>query len=478
MRPTPGRPAPGATFLVLATGVASFAMLQSLIAPVLSRIQSELHTTQSTVTWVLTANLLSAAVFTPILGRVGDSLGKKRTLMGVLVALAAGSLLAAVAPNIGVLIVARVVQGAAGAIFPLAFGIIRDEFPAPRVASAIGTMAAVIAAGGGLGIVLAGPIVDLLGYVWLFGIPAIVVSLAAVAAYVVIPESPVRQPGRINWLVAGLLSGWLVSLLLVVGRAPSWGWTSPQVIGLAVAGAVALVAWIAVELRSASPLIDMRMMRLPTVWTTNLAALLFGAGWFSVFAFLPHFIQTPARAGYGLGTGVTGAGVLMVPMVVTMFLAGIVSGRVVHVVGSKAQLATGSAAAMLATAALALVHDHAWQVVAAAAVFGLGAGLAFAAMTTLIVGSVPARQTGAASGMNANFRTIGGAIGATVTGSIVTQNLQPTGLPYESGYTNGFLLLTATSAAALLAALIVPATRRIATAPAPAVATRPAGAVR
>jgi MFS family permease len=152
MTSTTRRPSPGTTFAVLAAGVVSFAMLQSLIAPVLPTIQAELNTSQSMVTWVLTANLLSAAVFTPILGRVGDTVGKRRALIGVLAALAAGSLLAAVAPTIGVLIAARVIQGAAGAVFPLGFGIIRDEFPAARVPAAVGGMSAVIAAGGGLGI--------------------------------------------------------------------------------------------------------------------------------------------------------------------------------------------------------------------------------------------------------------------------------------------------------------------------------------
>jgi EmrB/QacA subfamily drug resistance transporter len=470
MRSTTGRPLPQATFAVLAAGVVSFAMLQSLITPVLSTIQVQLDTSQDTVTWVLTANLLSAAVFTPILGRIGDAAGKKRTLVAVLASLAVGCLLAAVATNIAVLIAARAIQGAAGAVFPLSFGILRDEFPPGRVASAVGTMSAVIAAGGGLGIVLAGPIVDTLGYRWLFLVPLVVVVAAAVAAYVFVPESPSRQPGRISWPAAGLLSAGLVGLLLGVSKAPSWGWTSTRVIGLLVGAAALLTAWVVAELRSTHPLVDMRMMRRPAVWTTNLAALLFGAGWFAIFAFLPQFVQTPATAGFGFGATITQAGLLMLPMVVTMFLAGVLSGRVAPAFGAKAQLVTGSAFSVLSCAALALAHDARWQIAVAAAVFGAGAGLAFAAATSLVVTGVPAGQTGVASGMNANFRTIGGSIGAALMSSVVTAQLQPMGLPYESGYTNGFLLLAGVSVAAAAAALLVP-TRRTApvpTAPPPA----------
>src|SRR5215469_8832533 len=209
-----GRPA--VTFAVLALGIGAFALLQSLVIPVLTTVQHQLHTSQAAVTWVLTAYLLSASIMTPILGRVGDMTGKRRVFVATLVALAVGSLLAAVASSIGVLIVARVIQGFAGGMLPVAFGIIRDEFPAERVPGAVGTIAALTAVGAGLGIVLAGPLVDLLDYHWLFWLPLIFTVIAAVSAIVFVPESQVRTPGRISWLPAILLSGWLVALLVAL----------------------------------------------------------------------------------------------------------------------------------------------------------------------------------------------------------------------------------------------------------------------
>ncbi|WBB70066.1 MFS transporter [Micromonospora sp. WMMD812] len=461
-----GRPTP--TFLVLAAGALSFAMLQSLIAPVLPTIQTELQTTQEAVTWVMTANLLSAAIFTPILGRVGDLAGKKGTYVAVLAVLAAGCLLAAFATDLRTLVAARVIQGAAGAVFPLAYGIIRDEFPAARVPAAVGAVSAVIAAGGGIGIVLAGPIVASLGLTWLFIIPAIVVIVAAVAGHLVISAYPPTRPGRINWLAAALLAGGLLCLLLATSKGAGWGWASAQTVTLVVTAAVLVGAWVRTEARSTQPLVDMRIMRLPTVWTTNLVALLFGAGWFAVFAFLPQFVQVPSTAGYGFGADVTEAGLLMLPMVVTMSAAGVISGRVVRWFGSKAQLVTASVLSALATATLALAHQQIWQISFATAMFGLAAGLAFSAMANLIVGNVPAAHTGVASGMNANFRTIGGSIGAALMGAVVTSGVQSTGLPTEAAYVSGFLVLTATSVAAAAAAVLVPGTRRPPRADAPA----------
>jgi MFS family permease len=408
----------------------------------------------------MTAYLLSASVFTPILGRIGDLVGKKRTLVAVLAVVAAGCLLAALAPGIGVLIVARVVQGVGGALVPLSFGIIRDEFDASRVSGSISNLSAVIAAGGGVGIVAAGPIVSALDYRWLFWIPVGVVVVTTLIALRYVPESPTRAEGAVSWLGAGLLSAWLVALLLPVSQATAWGWGSARTVGLFAAAVVLFALWLFAEGRARTPLIDLRVMRLPAVWTTNTVALLFGAGMYALWSFLPGFVQTPGSAGYGFGASVTASGLLMLPMLVTMFLSGVLSGRLGPVVGAKALLVTGAAAGALALGMLAAWHDRQWQVAVASGVFGLGVGLAFASMANLIVASVPPSQTGAATGMNANIRTIGGSIGAALTSVLVTGRLQPSGLPYASGYTHGFSLLALLCLAAALMAVLVPAARR------------------
>src|SRR6478735_11724383 len=296
------------TFAVLCVGVASFSLLQSMVNPVLPTIAHALDTDQATVTWVLTAYLVSASVFTPIIGRVGDKVGKERMLVVALAALAVGSLIAAIATSVGVMIAARAIQGIGGGVLPLTFGIIRDEFPREKVASAIGMAAALLAVGGGVGLVIAGPLVDALSYHWLFWIPMIMTVIAAIAAAIWVPESPERTPGKINVGTAFLMSTWLVALLVGVSQGHHWGWDSPRVVGLFVAAAVLLPVWVLAEARSKDPLVDMQMMRIPTVWTVNLVALLFGIGMYSSFAFLPQFLQTPEAAGYGFGATVTQSG--------------------------------------------------------------------------------------------------------------------------------------------------------------------------
>ena len=444
------------TFAVILVAVSAYSLLQSLVLPVLPTIQHSLHTSESTVTWVLTAYLLSASIATPIVGRLGDMMGKKKVLVWVLSVLAVGTLLAAIATSIGIMIVARVIQGAGGAVLPLAFGIIRDEFPSERVASAVSTTAALLAVGGGLGIVLAGPIVNVLDYHFLFWIPLVFIVLATIAAHFVVPESRETSPGRISMLPAVLMTVWLVAILVAVSEGSTWGWMSARTDVLLVVGVVFIVAWVWSELRATTPLVDMKMMRIPAVWTTNLVALLFGVGMYSVMAFLPEFLQTNPSNGYGFGASITGSGLFLLPMTVTMFFFGLWSGRITAQFGSKVVLLLGSAVTVAPLGILAFAHDQKWEIYLVSALMGIGLGFAFAAMSNIIVESVPSSQTGIASGMNANIRTIGGAIGAAVMGSIVTSGSAAGGIPHESGYTNGFAFLFIGSAFATVAAVFIP----------------------
>jgi MFS family permease len=196
------------------------------------------------------------------------------------------------------------------------------------------------------------------------------------------------------------------------------------------------------------------------VWTNNLVALLLGVGMYATFAFLPEFVQTPSAAGYGFGASITKSGLMLLPSAITMFITGMFAGRLAARLGGKALVTGGCLTGAAAMAILAFAHDQQWQIYFSSALMGVGFGLAFSAMSALIVMAVPASQTGVASGMNANIRTIGGSIGAAAMASIVTARLAPTGLPLESGYTIGFAAMTGALVLAAGAGLLIPAARR------------------
>ncbi len=451
----PRGPHAGVTFAVLAVAVAAFSMLQSLIVPVLPEIREHYATSPSTVTWVLTAYLLSAAVCTPMVGRIGDAYGKRRMLTIALVALSIGSLMGALAPSIGWLIAARVVQGVGGGVLPLAFGIARDELR-EHTTAALSALSSLLAVGYGLGIVVAGPILELLGYRWLYWVP-MVVTLMTAWATVLVPESRERTAERLPVVPAALLTVWLVALLVAISRGPEWGWTSPPTLGGLALAVVGCLLWVRSEGRAAAPLIDMTMMRVRGVWTANVIGGAVGFSMFASFGFLPQLLQTrPEVAGYGFGASVMDAGLLILPSQVCAFAVGFAAAPFVRRAGRQATLSIGSAGTCVSMLALGLWHDETWQVLAATAVQGAGSGLVFATIATVLVAAVPPRQTAVASAVNANVRSVFGAIGATLMGVVVGARIGSAGLPVESGYTWGYVLLAAVMVVAVVAAWFVP----------------------
>jgi EmrB/QacA subfamily drug resistance transporter len=440
------------TLAVLATSALCYALSQTMLAPALPRIQEELGTSTTDISWVLTAFLLSASISTPILGRLGDMFGKKRMLMLTLILFTLGSLIGALSHSIEVLLLARFVQGFSSGVFPLAYGIVRDEFPAEKAASGIGLVSGTFGIGGGIGLACSGAIVDNLSYEWIFWISGAVALLTLAATRLWVPESPSRNPGRIDWMGAGLLAGGLATLLIAITEVDSWGWTGTGTLALFAASMAILAAWAAYESRIEEPLVDMKLFRERGVPTTNLSSALLGFGMFSSFILIPQFVQTPSATGTGFGASVTGAGLFMLPSTLLMLVAGPAAGSLATRWGAKLPLVIGALFMVAGFAAMGAFHGGEWEMLAGSLVMGWGLGMAFASMANMIVELVPRAQTGEATGMNTIMRTIGGALGAQISASILVQHLASGGpTSTDAGYTLAFAV---SGLAALLGALV------------------------
>jgi EmrB/QacA subfamily drug resistance transporter len=427
------------TLGVLIMAALAYALQQTMVVPALPVLQRDLHTTTAWATWLLTGFLLSASVATPLLGKLGDQHGKERLLLISLGIFLAGCVGAAAARDIWSLIAFRVLQGAAGAVFPLSFSIVRDEFPHERIGMAIGTISAIFGIGGGLGIVLSGVLVDNLSWRWIFIVGAIPVALAIVLVWRFVPESPIKTPSKLDLPGALLLSLGLVCLLLAITEGQPWGWGSARVVGLFVGAAALLAAWAAVELRFPEPLVDMRMLGERTVLFTNLAAFLAGFAMYSMFILVPRFVETPGSAGYGFGASPTRAGLYLLPGSLSMLLAGPTAGLLGRRYGSKWALALGMGLIGLGSAGLARWNMEPWQIVVGMLVTSVGVAWAFAAMSTLITEVVRASETGIANGMNAVARTVGGVVGAQIGAALLLSHLATgSSLPTRSGYVAAF----------------------------------------
>jgi EmrB/QacA subfamily drug resistance transporter len=447
---------PGGVLVVLLLAGISFALSQTLVIPALPDISGDVHASPAAASWILSGFLLSASVATPIVGKLGDVFGKGRVLTLVLLLFSVGGIVCALGNSIAVLIAGRVIQGVAGGVFPLAFGIVRDTFPPQRMATGLGLVSAIIGIGAGIGLPLSGVIADNLGVSWLFWISLIALP-AALAAHRLVPASPESRRVRIDWIGAALLSAALAAVLLGVTEANDWGWGSARTVGLFAGGALLLAVWLKVESRIDEPLIDLSVLRGRAVATTNLTGLLVGFAMFSSFLLIPQFAQAPESSGYGFGDSVTQAGFLLVPAALFQLLGGPLAGGLGARIGFRTTLATGAAFATGAFVFLALAHSHPWQFVVAAALLGTGISFAFASMANLIVGVVPQSEVGVATGINTIMRTVGGAFGAAVATAILTGNtIGSSAIPSEGAYTAAFVMSAVGGVLAIAAALLVP----------------------
>lgn len=469
-RAAAGDPPVRASALIAVLGFAGtvFAMMQSLVIPALPRIQASLGTSADGAAWISTAYLLSASILTPIIGRLGEVAGKKRMMLASLATFAVGTLVCAVAGNLGELVAGRVIQGAAGGIYPLAFAIIRDRLPRERVPWGIGLVSSLLGIGGGLGLVLPGPIMTRLSYQWLFWLALIVIAAALVLAARCIPadgpaeagaeaEARARAGAGIPWGSCLLMAVGLSAVLTAVSESAAWHWGSVRTLGLLAAGGAALLAWGRAEARSSSPLVDMSLMRLRGVWPANAAALLIGVGMYASFLIIPELVQAPARFGYGFGASVTGAGLFMFPTAAAQLLLGPASGLLNRGVSPRAQLIAGQLSCAAGFAGLALWHSSAWQVYAATSVLGAGFWLCLVALPNQVVAAVPAARTGSATAVNTVVRNVGGALGAQLAAAIIVSSAPAgTGVPAASGYIGALILCAAATCAGTLVACAAP----------------------
>jgi EmrB/QacA subfamily drug resistance transporter len=446
------------TLALLTVAGVSFAIMQTLVVPSLPFFVKEFDTSAAWVTWLVTSFLVSSSVLTPILGKLGDAHGKKKLLVISLGIFGTASLGATFAPNIGVLIGFRALQGAGAAIFPLSFGIIRDEFPAEKVGLAIGTVSSVFGIGGGVGLVLSGVIVEHLSWHFLFLIGAVPVLISTVLIAKFVPESPIKTPAKPDYKGAAALSVGFASLLLALSEGTEWGWGSSGVLALAAVSAAALAAWVAIERRVADPLVDLESLLRPAMAATNASTVLLGFSMTAFFVLVPGFVQAD---GFGFGLSPTHAGLLLLPFSLAMIAAGPVAGALGTSKGRVVPLRIGLALGAGSLAGLAALHAHQAWFVLWLPIMGVGMAFALAAIGALVIDHCRPEETGVASGMNTIMRASGAAIGAQIAAAIVSAHPQS-----GDGYTIAFAMAAIGLVAALAPTLVL--TRRRASAPAAA----------
>ncbi|MEV7462279.1 MFS transporter [Streptomyces rubiginosohelvolus] len=433
--------------LAVATGA-----LESVVTPTLPLLQRELDMSPAEGALLSIVLLVTGALITPIAGTLGDRYGGKRVVVRLMAVVCAGGLVSALAPNLPVLLLGQVLQGAMVGALPLSFILVRAHLPAGESKVAIGVVSGLFVGGAMAGTLAAGPVAEGLSRHWMFALPTFAVIGATVLVHRLMPHDPPRRTDGtgIDWPGLVLLSGTLVTLMLVLGLGADLVAQPLVLVGLVVLLAAFGTGWVAVERRAASPMVDLRMLTRPAVGKSCVLTFLICVGTSAATYLVPQLFAVPADT-YGFGASATAIGFFLLPGALAASLAGPISGIGVRRLGSRAVVTAGVLLMAAGLLGLAAAHTEIWHLVVGKALVALANGLCVTAMVTRTATSVDLGDTGIATGLVLVTRVIGFAVGVQVTGAILTAGT-PAGskIPAESAFVAGFVLAAAVTALSLL----------------------------
>ncbi|MFE4833772.1 MDR family MFS transporter [Arthrobacter sp. NPDC056691] len=415
----------------------------TIVANALPTIMSELKGTQTDFAWVITAALLANAATTPIWGKLADLFDKKVLVQLSIVIFVAGSVMAGLSQTIPLLLTARVVQGIAmGGLTALAQAIIGSMIPPRDRGKYSGYMGAVMAVGTAGGPLLGGFIVDSpLGWRWTFFVCVPLAVVALILLQITLKIQHVKRPARIDWLGSILLTTGVSLLLIWVSFAGNpdyydwWSWQSALMVG---GGVVLLALLVVVESKVEQPIIPLKIISERTTALAIWASVAVGVAMFGSSTFLGQYFQV-AR-----GATPTEAGLLTLPMIAGNLIGSVLSGQLISRTGKWKRYLVAGSVLLIGGLGLAGTMDHTtelWQSGVFTAILGLGLGMLMQNLVLAVQNTVSASDIGTASASVAFFRSVGGAIGVSVLGAIMsnrvkelaTQGLADAGIKAGSG---------------------------------------------
>ncbi|MFE9174822.1 MFS transporter [Streptomyces sp. NPDC007126] len=425
--------------------------LESVVSPTIPLLERELDMSQSEGALLSIVLLITGALVTPLAGKFGDRYGGKKVLIRLMAVVSVGGTVSALAPNLPVLLLGQVLQGAMIGALPLSFIVVRKHLPAGESKVAIGVVSGLFVGGGMVGMLSAGPVAEQLSRHWMFALPTIAVVGATLLVNRLMPADP---PGRtdgagIDWPGLLLLSGMLVTLMLVLALAPEAASQPLVLVALVLVLAAFVTGWVRVERRAASPMIDLRMLARPAIWKACVLTFVICLGTAMAVYLVPQLLDERGD-GYGFGASATEIGFFLLPGAVAATLAGPLGGLGDRRFGSRAVVTTGVVMMAVALVTLAAVHSEVWHLVAGKALIALANGLCVTAMMTSTATAVDRNDTGIATSLILVSRVLGYAVGGQLGGALLTA-ATPSGseVAAESAYVTGFVVAGVVTSLAL-----------------------------
>jgi EmrB/QacA subfamily drug resistance transporter len=391
-------------------------MLDSTVVVLaLPAIHDDLGASLDGLQWVQNAYLLTLAATVVSAGRLGDILGRRRVFIAGMVGFAAGSVVSGSAPDEGVLILGRVIQGLGGsALLALSLALTTSAFPAQAMPRALGIWAAVSALALAVGPLVGGLLIEAASWRWIFfvNVPFAIAGIAILLAH----GSESRDPSasRVDVTGVAVLAVGLTAIVFALIEADEWGWGSVRTLGLLLAGAAVLAGFRAIEGRTSAPLIDFSLFRSrPYLGATAAAFALVGSYW-AVMFFQPQYLQDE------LGYSAIAAGALVLPITAPMAAFSPLSGRFIARFGARATMTAGMLVGLAGLVLMAALQDTDTyaRLLPGFLCFGVALALVYAPMSTAAMAALPAAKAGIASGVLAMNRVLAGSLLLAVAGAV------------------------------------------------------------
>ncbi|MER5986411.1 MFS transporter [Streptomyces sp. NPDC001787] len=433
----------------LIAGVVAFQLNASMVTPALPEIARELDAAASTVALSQNLFFLVGGVAGVVLSRLSDHLGRRLVLLASLAVMCAGTVLAMLAPNVELLVLGRVLQGASGATFQLTYLLLRESMSPKRFGTALGVITALNGGVGGVDGFLGGFVADRLGFRWIFGTILVTGLIALLCVARAVPGTPpAKDAGRMDWWGAASLSAAIVCVNQAISQGAAHGWGSLWPPVLAVVGAALFLAFWQIEKRGRTPLIAVRDLRSRQVWPLMATTLLTLVGVFAAMNFTVVLLSQDEKAGFGMSATLA-ALLFLTPPAAIGLLAAPVAGWLAPRKGWLPMLRTGLLASALALGVAAVFAGDRWAVLAVCCALGVFYnGLALTMLNGLGVVLSPKESPGALPGLNGACFGIGASVGIALVGPLA-------GAGTLGGYRTAFALAVVVTVLALLASMLI-----------------------
>ncbi|WP_328465351.1 MFS transporter [Actinoplanes sp. NBC_00393] len=409
--------------------------IQLGVAPLLPDLGTEMNISDANLNWVISVQLLAAAVSVPAFGRLGDLYGHRRMLRIALACVAAGSLLVALAPNLPMLLAGRALLGPLAALLPLEIALVRDRLPVELARRAIARLVGALTLGGLLGGVITAGLYQVIGDARLtLLVPAALAIICVPISFLAVPETSQLATGKLDVPGVVLLSGSMVALLTGISLFSS---TTGLAGVLVVIGLAGFAGWVVLELRTEEPLVDLRALTGRHVAPFFLCSFVFGIVYFGSQAPDATFLAADRdTAGYGFGFTALQISLVALPAAVSAVAGSTLTAVIAGRFGYRPTLIAAFLMIGATFLAQALLHDEVWQLLAFKIPVGFAAGVALGAMPTVIAETAPPSRTGITTALYNNVKTLGGAVAGAVVAAILATLVLPGGddTPRESAY--------------------------------------------